>query len=45
MRFKMKTEIKKILKDRDFSYNEYEPLIEPILKQAEASFGKSRVEI
>jgi len=44
MRAKMKTEVKNILRNKGFSYKEYEPLIEPILKQAEASFGDMKVE-
>jgi len=42
MRSKMKREVKKILRSSGFSYKEYEPLVEPLVKQAEAFYSKSK---
>ncbi|MFB6215427.1 MAG: type I restriction enzyme endonuclease domain-containing protein, partial [Candidatus Aenigmatarchaeota archaeon] len=43
MRSKMKSEVKKVLRSRGFDHTEYEPLIEPIVQQAEVFYRQSSV--
>ena len=39
IRSAMESEVRKILRSRGFTYKEYEPLVEPIIKQAEQFYG------
>ncbi|MDL0145836.1 type I restriction endonuclease subunit R [Halobacterium salinarum] len=39
MRSKLKTRVKGVLRENGFSYRDYQPLIEPIVHQAEALYG------
>ena len=39
IRSAMESEVRKVLRSRGFTYKEYEPLVEPIIKQAEQFYG------